>query len=103
MYVYIHVYNTCVVVYKHILCVIYHKQYTCTCTVCDPVVRVPGNIIHIHTCIPMHVVVDSRFIYSCSDLFQHGLLWMYMYMYRALCLEYRVSWIRVPPEAAHFF
>ena len=33
----------------------------------------------------------------------------YMYMYlgssvgRALCLEYRVSWVRVPPEAAHFF
>ena len=31
-----------------------------------------------------------------------------MYMYnvhagRALCLEYRVSWVRVPPEAAHFF
>ena len=26
---------------------------------------------------------------------------MYMYMYmRALCLEYRVSWVRVPPEAA---
>ena len=24
----------------------------------------------------------------------------YMYM---LCLEYRVSWVRVPPEAAHFF
>ena len=22
---------------------------------------------------------------------------------RALCLEYRVSWVRVPPEAAHFF
>ena len=21
---------------------------------------------------------------------------------RELCLEYRVSWIRVPPEAAHF-
>ena len=21
---------------------------------------------------------------------------------RALCLEYRVSWVRVPPEAAHF-
>ena len=20
-----------------------------------------------------------------------------------LCLEYRVSWVRVPPEAAHFF
>ena len=31
----------------------------------------------------------------------------YMYMGssvgRALCLEYRVSWVRVPPEAAHFF
>ena len=22
---------------------------------------------------------------------------------RVLCLEYRVSWVRVPPEAAHFF
>ena len=22
---------------------------------------------------------------------------------RALCLEYRVSWVRVPPEAAHLF
>ena len=22
---------------------------------------------------------------------------------RQLCLEYRVSWVRVPPEAAHFF
>ena len=22
---------------------------------------------------------------------------------RALCLECRVSWVRVPPEAAHFF
>ena len=22
---------------------------------------------------------------------------------RALCLQYRVSWVRVPPEAAHFF
>ena len=22
---------------------------------------------------------------------------------RALCLEYKVSWVRVPPEAAHFF
>ena len=22
---------------------------------------------------------------------------------RALCLEYRVLWVRVPPEAAHFF
>ena len=22
---------------------------------------------------------------------------------RALCLEYRVSWVRVPPEAANFF
>ena len=24
------------------------------------------------------------------------------YSGRALCLEYRVSWVRVPPEAAHF-
>ena len=24
-------------------------------------------------------------------------------MIRALCLECRVSWVRVPPEAAHFF
>ena len=33
---------------------------------------------------------------------------MYMYIHvgssvgRALCLEYRVSWVRVPPEVAHF-
>ena len=34
-------------------------------------------------------------------------LYMYMYIHvhvgRALCLEYRVSWVRVPHEAAHFF
>ena len=28
---------------------------------------------------------------------------MYTVHGRALCLEYRVSWVRVPPEAAHFF
>ena len=51
----------------------------------------------------------------------HTCTYMYAYMYmhmrcepsqlsclgssvgRALCLEYRVSWVRVPPEAAHFF
>ena len=25
------------------------------------------------------------------------------HIHGALCLEYRVSWVRVPPEAAHFF
>ena len=49
-------------------------------------VRVPGNIIHIH--IPMHVVVDSRFIYSSSDLFQHGLLWMYIYIHVCTALSW---------------
>ena len=34
--------------------------------------------VHVHACVHVHVG-------------------------RALCLEYRVSWVRVPPEAAHFF
>ena len=52
---------------------IVHVQYTCTCIVSTP------------TCI------------SCAH---PCTLYMYMYM---SCLEYGVSWVRVPPEAAHFF
>ena len=30
-------------------------------------------------------------------------LHVHVHVGRALCLEYRVSWVRVPPEAARFF
>ena len=36
------------------------------------------------------------YVQRCSLTVRH------MYIH-ALCLEYRVSWVRVPPEAAHFF
>ena len=35
---------------------------------------------------------------------QHGKFFLTRTVHgRALCLEYRVSWVRVPPEEAHFF
>ena len=55
--------------------------------------------------LPSHLSLKHVYI-------MHMYMYMYIYMYigssvgRALCLEYRVSWVRVPPEVhfvAHFF
>ena len=47
--------------------------------------------------------------YSANVVSEKGtLIILYMYLClgssagRALCLEYGVSWVRIPPEAAHF-
>ena len=47
-------------------------------------------------CIVRHIQPTS----TCSDSLRNYCI---MYMFSMLCLEYRVSWVRVPPEAAHFF
>ena len=59
-----------------------------------------AGAVYMYTCMYMYV-----YVYTCVYT-------LYMYVHvsclgssvgRALCLEYRVSWVRVPPEAAHFF
>ena len=50
------------------------------------------------------LLFHSYMYVNCFSVF---LVYMYTYMCvrsadRALCLECRVSWVRIPPEAAHF-
>ena len=51
--------------------------------------------VHVH--VPVHASLVSQRCEICSQLSCLG-----SSVGRALCLEYRVSWVRVPPEAAHF-
>ena len=52
---------------------------------------------HVHACV--YIVnctcMATQYTYTCTCTCTS--------VGRVLCLEYRVSWVRVPPEAAHFF
>ena len=46
----------------------------------------------------------GRSLHHSSSALQGVPVYMFIHVHgRVLCLEYRVSWVRVPPEAAHFF
>ena len=69
-------------------------NYTC-CTCMFVCLRVGYLRVHVpflSFCFQVHVMCYAR-VLSCLG----------SSVGRALCLEYRVSWVPVPPEAAHFF
>ena len=54
--------------------------------------------------------VEALHVYTFGYLTKHNMFRSYLHVYvhvytcgRALCLECRVSWVRVPPEAPLFF
>ena len=81
---------------------IYHV-YTCTCII-TYIRTVIVHVLFSHVRAIMTVVPPAAISLACT-LYSVPRTYMYMYMHvgRALYLEYRVSWVRVPPEAAHFF
>ena len=46
---------------------------------------------------------DYDIVTNTSNVYPHVYMCLGSSVGRAPCLEYRVSWVRVPPEAAHFF
>ena len=42
-------------------------------------------------------------LYYSHHIYTPPYITVHVHVGRAFCLEYRVSWVRVPPEAAHFF
>ena len=79
----------------------------------------PCLAIHVHVCLYkvwLDRLLHLSFLSTFLKLACYAHVYISMYRFgpsqlsclgssvgRALCLEYRVSWVRVPPEAAHFF
>ena len=92
----LHAYHLCQVGFEgeqhfeNIQASLFHSHMDCSLT------------LHCH----IHLYIQNSSSESDKSAAVHDRRMYHIYMYihgRALCLEYRVSWVRVPPEAAHFF
>ena len=85
LYMYVHVYG------QHTVTVYMYMHSTVSCTCIWPT--------HCH-CI--HAQYSQLYMYMANTLSLYTCT-VQSAVHGALCLECRVSWVRVPPEAAHFF
>ena len=97
----------CIHVHVHTHVCVPPYMYTCTCTCvytqfgvwCLWWFHYPGLLLYTELMVSLFIRCTMR----CEIFGPSQLSCLGSSAGRALCLEYRVSWVRVPPEAAHFF
>ena len=68
-----------------------------------------GDTLHVHTFVHtrrilrVQCLLTGAHTHEMGDTLHVHVSCLGSSVGRVLCLEYRVSWVRVPPEAAHFF